>query len=107
MKAVVLVGGFDEGFALYAEELDVAARLREAGWSVVFSPEAEVVHGRGISTGGDRRPHRLVVMQSSSLYRYYAKHRASGWRRLSLPLAWAALRLRAEIAWAVARMTAR
>jgi hypothetical protein len=38
-------------------------------------------------------------MHPSSLYRYYAKHRAGGWRRLTLPIAWTALRLRAEIAW--------
>jgi hypothetical protein len=36
-------------------------------------------------------------MHSASIYRYYAKHRASGWRRLTLPLAWLALRTRAEI----------
>lgn len=93
------VGGFDEGFPLYGEELDIATRLHAQGWSVLFTPEVEIMHEIGVSTGGDRRPHRLVVMHSRSLYRYYAKHRAPGWRRVTLPLAWAALRLRAEIAW--------
>ena len=93
------VGGFDEAFALYAEELDIATRLRGAGWSVHFTPRIEILHEVGVSTGGARRPHRLVVMHSESLYRYYAKHRAGGWRRVTLPLAWAALRLRAELAW--------
>ena len=39
------------------------------------------------------------LMHSRSIYRYYAKHRAAGWRRVTLPFAWAALRLRAELAW--------
>ena len=65
------VGGFDEGFPLYAEELDIATRLRAAGWCVLFTPEVELLHAVGVSTGGDRRPHRLVVMHSASLYRYY------------------------------------
>jgi len=101
------VDGFDEGFPLYAEELDIATRLRDAGWSVVFTPEVEITHAVGVSTGGDRRPHRLVVMHSSSLYRYYARHRAIGWRRVTLPVAWAVLRARAEIAWLVGRVTHR
>ena len=79
----------------------------DAGWSVRFTPAVEVIHEVGVSTGGDRRPHRLVVMHSISLYRYYAKQRAAGWRRITLPLAWAALRLRAEIAWLRGRIANR
>ena len=96
-----------EGFPLYAEELDIATRLRAAGWSVLFTPEVEITHAIGVSTGGDRRPHRLVVMHSDSLYRYYARHRADGWRRVTLPVAWLALRARAEIAWLVGRVAHR
>jgi len=98
--------GFDEGFPLYAEELDIATRLRDAGWSVVFTPAVEVIHAVGISTGGNRRPHRLVVMHSASLSRYYRLHRAPGWRRVTLPLAWLALRVRAEVAWLIGRVRA-
>jgi len=101
------VGGFDEQFPLYAEELDIATRLHGAGWSVVFTPAVEIIHAIGVSTGGDRRSHRLVVMHSRSLYRYYAKHRASGWRRVTLPAVWIALRARAEIAWGVGKVTHR
>jgi N-acetylglucosaminyl-diphospho-decaprenol L-rhamnosyltransferase len=97
------VGGFDERFPLYAEELDIAMRLRDAGRHVLFTPEVEVIHAVGVSTGGDRRPHRLVVMHSTSLYRYYAAHRAAGWRRVTLPVVWLALRGRAELAWLIGK----
>lgn len=93
------VGGFDEGFLLYGEELDVATRLRALGWTVLFTPKIEVLHAVGVSTGGDRRPHHIIVMQSDSLFRYYRLHRARGWRRVTLPFAWVALRARAEVAW--------
>ena len=92
--ALEVVGGFDEAFPLYGEELDMATRLRDAGWSVLFTPEVEVIHEIGVSTGRSRR---MLVMHSDSVYRYYRKHRAPGWRRLTLPFAWAALRLRAEL----------
>ena len=98
------VGGFDEAFPLYAEELDFATRLRAVGRSVVFTPAVEVIHAVGVSTGGSRRTHRLVVMHSRSLYRYYAKHRAPGWRRVTLPAARLALRARAELAWVMGRL---
>jgi len=91
------VGVFDEGFFLYAEELDMATRLRAAGWTVLFTPRVEIIHEIGVSTGRSRR---MLVMHSSSAYRYYRKHRALGWRRLTLPFAWSALRLRAELEWA-------
>ena len=90
------VGAFDEDFAFYGEELDIATRLRSAGWSVVFTPEVEVIHEGGVSTGRSRG---ALVTHSASIYRYYRKHRAEGWRRLTLPAAWALLRLRAEVAW--------
>jgi N-acetylglucosaminyl-diphospho-decaprenol L-rhamnosyltransferase len=90
------VGGFDEGFLLYAEELDIATRLRGEGWRVLFTPEAEVLHEVGVSTP---RARWVAVMHSNSVYRYYRKHRALGWRRATLPLAWVVLRVRAELAW--------
>jgi N-acetylglucosaminyl-diphospho-decaprenol L-rhamnosyltransferase len=90
------VGLLDESFLLYGEELDLATRLRDAGWSVLFTPRVEILHALGVSTGRSRR---MTVMHSASIYRYYRKHRAAGWRKLTLPLAWTALRARAEIAW--------
>jgi len=99
-EAYDAVGGFDEAFPLYAEELDIATRLRDAGRSVLFTPEVEILHAIGVSTGRSRR---MALMHSRSIYRYYAKHRAAGWRRVSLPFARAALRLRAEVAGLRAR----
>lgn len=95
-KAFDEVGMLDELFLLYGEELDLATRLRVEGRSVLFTPKVEILHELGVSTG---RSHRMTVMHSASIYRYYRKHRAAGWRRLTLPLAWTALRARAELAW--------
>jgi N-acetylglucosaminyl-diphospho-decaprenol L-rhamnosyltransferase len=90
------VGLFDEGFFLYGEELDMATRLAAAELEVLFTPQVEVIHEIGVSTGRSRR---MLLMHSASVYRYYRKHRALGWSRLTLPFAWAALRLRAELEW--------
>jgi hypothetical protein len=77
MGAVLLVrrsafetaGGFDESFFLYAEETDLMARWRAAGWRILFIPAAEFVHEGGRS-GGDR----LFGQLHASLARYARKH---------------------------------
>ncbi len=89
------VGLLDERFSLDGGELDLCTRLRHAGWKVLFTPEVEVVHETGVSTGRSRRMH---LLHSRNMYLYFAKHRASGWRRAFLPLAWITFRLRAEVA---------
>jgi hypothetical protein len=45
------VGGFDPEYFMYGEEMDLCYRVREAGWTVVFDPDAEFVHVGGVSTG--------------------------------------------------------
>jgi N-acetylglucosaminyl-diphospho-decaprenol L-rhamnosyltransferase len=95
-EALEQTRGFDEGFFLYGEELDMATRLAGAGWHVLFTPDVEFLHQIGVSTGRSRK---MLAMHSGSIYRYYSKHRAPGWRRLTLPVAWVVLRLRAELEW--------
>jgi GT2 family glycosyltransferase len=48
-EAVDAVGGFDEDFFLFSEEVDWCYRFRAAGWKVLFYPGAEFVHVIGAS----------------------------------------------------------
>ncbi len=100
-SALDQVGPLDERFFLYAEEVDLFKRLREAGWEILFTPELEVLHAGGVSTGRSRRMH---LIHAESVYRYFEKHHARGWRRALLPLARLALRLRAELVAALDRL---
>jgi hypothetical protein len=49
-QAFEAVGGFDETYFLYHEEVDLCHRLREAGWEIHYSPVATVRHVGGAST---------------------------------------------------------
>jgi N-acetylglucosaminyl-diphospho-decaprenol L-rhamnosyltransferase len=49
-EAFRAVGGFDEGYFLYQEEVDLCHRLRQAGWDVHYAPVATVLHVGGAST---------------------------------------------------------
>ena len=44
------IGGLDEGYYMYSEELDWCRRIKDAGWRVVYFPRAQVVHHGGQSS---------------------------------------------------------
>lgn len=69
------VGGFDEGFFLYYEDVDICARLCKVGRSVLACPGARVVHDARRTS---RRNLRYLRWHAGSLVRYLAKH----WLRL-------------------------
>jgi GT2 family glycosyltransferase len=48
--ALEQIGGFDEGFFMYSEELDLCHRAVGAGWQVVYLPDAVVTHHEGKSS---------------------------------------------------------
>ncbi|MCZ7530412.1 MAG: glycosyltransferase family 2 protein [Acidimicrobiia bacterium] len=83
-EALDAVGGWDEDFFMYAEDVDLCRRLRGDGWRVVFEPTGEVVHVQGASTSA--HPYRMIVEHHRSLFRFAAKH-WSGARRSLLPAA--------------------
>jgi GT2 family glycosyltransferase len=66
------VGGFDERFFMYAEETDWQARIRDAGWTIGFTPTAEVTHLGGAS--GKDQPARINEHFFKSLDIYERKH---------------------------------
>jgi N-acetylglucosaminyl-diphospho-decaprenol L-rhamnosyltransferase len=70
------VGGFDPGYFLYVEDVDLARRLRAAGWRLWHDPSVEVVHRVGASTRAHRV--RAVVHHARGLDRYVARHLLHG-----------------------------
>ncbi len=49
-EVVGQVGGLDEKYFMYSEELDYCRRIHEAGWQVVYYPRAQVTHLSGKSS---------------------------------------------------------
>lgn len=89
------LGGFDEGYFMYAEDTDLCWRAHEAGWKVGFEPAARVVHVQGASTS--KTPYRMIRAHHRSLLRFSSRT-ATGPKRALLPLVAVALGLRMLIA---------
>jgi GT2 family glycosyltransferase len=77
-EAVERVGGLDEAFFMYCEEIDWAWRMRRAGFSALCVPAAVVVHHGGQSSG-QVRPETLRRLWSSRLL-LYGRHYPA-WKR--------------------------
>lgn len=70
--AIDALGGFDERFFLYSEELDLGRRFRSRGWRIVFDPDAEVIHHEGKSS--EQNLARRAIAFNESKARYAEKY---------------------------------
>jgi N-acetylglucosaminyl-diphospho-decaprenol L-rhamnosyltransferase len=70
------LGGFDERFFMYCEDMDLCRRVREAGLDVAYEPSALVVHDEGSSAPSWTMTPVLVRSRVSYADKYFA-----GWRR--------------------------
>ena len=66
------VGGFDESFRMYFEEVDLAYRLAGAAWETHFTPSAEVVHLVGASTS--QRRAEMALRTRLSALEFFRRH---------------------------------
>lgn len=96
------LGGFDTGYFMYFEDVDLGYRIGRAGWSNVYEPAAQVVHTGAHSTAGGESA-RMLEAHHRSAQRFLA-------RKYSGPLLWPVrtalslgLRLRAAVVTARSR----
>jgi N-acetylglucosaminyl-diphospho-decaprenol L-rhamnosyltransferase len=85
------LGGFDEAYFMFAEDMDLCWRAHQSGWLVGFVPGVEVTHIEGVSRR--RHPYKMALAHHRSALRF-AVRTTNGWRRALLPLAAVILALR-------------
>ena len=95
------VGGFDESYFMYFEDVDFCLRLRALQSQVHFTPSATVLHVRGASTSRCRKAMLIAHFRSSERFyrRHYSGRRAWFWMslmkiKIAMRLAWDVVRLR-------------
>ncbi len=66
------IGGFDEGFFMYSEELDWCRRAKDAGWQIVYLPTAQVTHYEAKSS--EQAVAARDIHFNASKVRYFRKY---------------------------------
>lgn len=90
------VGGFDERYFMYLEDIDLGDRLARAGWSNVYCPSSVILHEQGHVAGKHERV--TVPAHHESAYRFQRDRHPHWWQaplRLALRLG---LQARAAVA---------
>lgn len=90
------IGGFDDRYFMYWEDVDVCARLRERSGRIVWLPWVRVEHLGGRSSGGGKSPLRKFLMACNAV-RFL--------RTRGTPMAWVALVLFDIVLWPLALAT--
>jgi len=91
-QALAAVGGLDEDYFMYCEDVDWCFRAHRKGWKIFYLPTATITHL--IGRASDQRPLEMVREFHHSMGRFYRKHYAARWPWALRWLPLAAIRLR-------------
>jgi GT2 family glycosyltransferase len=69
---VAAIGGLDDGYFMYCEELDWCLRMHQAGYVILAAPAARIVHHEGQSSR--QAPWRSLERLWRSRFRFFAKY---------------------------------
>lgn len=93
-EVIEKIGLLDENFWLWFEEVDYCKRTKDAGWKILYTPEAKIIHLYGQSFKQTLSVQKQKVLNRSLSY-YFKKHGTKGeWlviqliRPVSIVLAW-------------------
>ncbi|MEX1018435.1 MAG: glycosyltransferase family 2 protein [Litorilinea sp.] len=78
------IGGLDEQFFMYEEDIDLCLRVKQAGYVTAYAPHATVVHMGGASATGGPEAHsvgrtHVTLRRTRSRLVYATKHLGAGW----------------------------
>ena len=85
------VGGFDERYFMFAEDMALCWQMRAHGHDVAATPDALVTHIEGVSRARASRAMLIAHHRSAMRFEWQT---ASGWRRVLAPIATLVLGLR-------------
>jgi GT2 family glycosyltransferase len=84
--AIEQVGLMDERFFMYCEETDWCYRFRQAGWKVLFTPDAQIIHLGGQSS--KQMPVEMSLQLRGSILQFIRKHHSWLEYRMACVLTW-------------------
>lgn len=89
------IGGFDERYFMYLEDIDFGDRLTRAGWSNLYCPSSVILHDQGHVAHKHRRV--TVPAHHVSAYRFQRDRHPQWWQAPLRWCLWLGLKLRSAL----------
>ncbi|PJN58978.1 N-acetylglucosaminyl-diphospho-decaprenol L-rhamnosyltransferase [Paenibacillus sp. GM1FR] len=86
------VGGLDETFFMYGEDIDWCYRIKEAGWGIFYYPRTYIVHYKGGSAR--RKPLKITYEFHRAMWVFHRKHYAKKYNILTNTAVWMGISLK-------------
>lgn len=71
-EVVERIGGLDEDFFMYGEDIDWCYRIKQAGWEIYYYSKTHIVHYKGASSR--RKPFKIVYEFHRAMVLFHRKH---------------------------------
>ncbi|MEN1989105.1 glycosyltransferase family 2 protein [Paenibacillus hubeiensis] len=91
-EVVEQVGGLDETFFMYGEDVDWCYRIKEAGWGIYYYPRTYIVHYKGASAR--RKPMKIVYEFHRAMWVFHRKHYAKRYSLFTNTAVWLGISLK-------------
>lgn len=91
-EAIEQVGGLDETFFMYGEDIDWCYRIKEAGWGIFYYPRTYIVHYKGGSAR--RKPLKITYEFHRAMWVFHRKHYAKKYKPFTNAAVWMGISLK-------------
>lgn len=71
-EVIEQIGGLDEQFFMYGEDIDWCYRIKEAGWQIYYYPEAKIIHYKGASS--KKQKYKMIYEFHRAMILFYNKY---------------------------------
>ncbi|MFW6348351.1 MAG: glycosyltransferase family 2 protein, partial [Cyclonatronaceae bacterium] len=94
------IGGFDERFFMYGEDIDICYRTTQAGYEIRYTPATSVTHHKGASTKKEHLDYHVIF--NKAMYQFFEKHYSKNYTAVFRLLVAAALVLKVGLEFLLA-----
>jgi len=71
-EVIESIGGLDEDFFMYGEDIDWCYRIKQSGWGIVYYPRTTVIHYKGASSR--KKPLKIIYEFHRAMVLFHRKH---------------------------------